>query len=84
MQHHGDKKAGCRKDSKESRGEAKICCGLTEYSIRLEHDEADDEDRKREVDDRIENLRVGCQHCGRIICRRNVAHTLDIVGSCGI
>ncbi len=54
MYHYGDKEAGCRKDSKESRSQAKIRCGLTVGSISLEHDEADDEDRKGKVDDRIE------------------------------
>ena len=57
---------------------------FTEYSILLEHDKADDGDRKPKIDDPIENLRVGCQHCRRIICGRNVAHMLVIVGSCGI
>src|SRR5258708_29348495 len=72
------KKARYRNDSKDARAQAQISCGLTEDSLSFQHNETDYENRDRKVDYGVENFRVGCQHCGRIVCSRDVGRPLDV------
>ena len=78
------KKACYRNDSKDARGQTQIGCGLTEDSLSFQHNETGYENRDRKIDDRVENFRVGCQHCRRIICCRDVGRPLDVGRGCSV
>src|SRR5260370_24258450 len=78
------KKACYRTDSKDARGQAQIGCGLTEDSFSFQHNETSYENRYRKVNYRVENYRVGCQHCRGIICSRDVGRPLAVGRGCGV
>jgi hypothetical protein len=71
-----------RNYAKDARGQAQVSCVLTEDSLCFQHNETDDENPEREVDYGVENFRRGRQHCGGIICSRDVGRPLHVVRGC--